>query len=110
MRCLTKAKTVYMTTLVIAYLGVLSYEVYICMNPEAAAKIDFYGKILGYSFLVAFVLLAVVNFYLIAQLRKMNRLMGSFNSTLFDREKLNLVLTFIVFDFGYLLRFFWDEW
>ena len=32
------------------------------------------------------------------------------NSTFFHKEKRNILITFVVFDFGYFIRFIWDEW
>ena len=65
--------------------------------------------ILGFSFLIAFILLAIVNIYLIVQLRKFNKLIGH-NSALFEKERLSILITFVLFDLGYLLRLFWDTW
>lgn len=39
----------------------------------------------------------------------MSDLLGS-DSTFFHKEKRNLLVTFIVFDLGYLVRFIWDIW
>ena len=97
-----------MTTVVVVYLGMLSYMVYACFNPDTVNLIRF-DYILGFSFLTAFILLAIANFHFIVQLRKFKKLIGH-NSALFEKERLSILITFVLFDLGYLLRLFWDTW
>lgn len=106
--CLSRAEAIYLTTVVVVYLGLLAYEIYACLNPDTW-NYKRAGSILGISFLIAFLLLAIVNIYLMVQLRRFNKLIGC-NSTLFDKERLSILITFVLYDLGYLIRFFWDEW
>ena len=86
----------------------LSYMIYACFNPDTVNFMRF-NNILGLSFLTAFILLAIANFHFIVQLRKFKKLLGH-NSTLFEKERLSILITFVLFNLGYLLCFFWDEW
>ena len=90
------------------YLGLLSFMIYACFHPDVV-NLERATDILGFSFLIAFILIAIVNLYLIVQLMKINKLIGH-NSALFEKERLSILITFVLFDLGYLLRFFWDIW
>ena len=90
------------------YLGLISYMIYACFNPDTVNLYRF-DDFLGFSFLTAFILLAIANFNFIVQLRKFKKLLG-YNSALFEKERLSILITFVLFDLGYLLRFFWDIW
>ena len=83
-----------MGLITIVYLGFSAYEIHLSSLKDIFNEVS---TALGISFLVEFILMAVVNLYLVVQMRTLSDLMGE-NSTFFAKEKRSLMITFIAFD------------
>lgn len=97
-----------MGLITIVYLGISALEIHLSRFMSANIH-EGVNTALGISYLIAFILMAVVNLYLVVQMETMSDLLGE-NSAFFAKEKRSLMITFIVFDLGYLARFIWDTW
>lgn len=105
---LVKVQAVYMATIAAFFVVILSCEIYLCLHPDDA-WLDPVRVAIAFGFLLEFLLLGAVNLFLIVQLRTIGRLMGH-DDAFFRKERQSMIITFVVFNFGYLIRFVWDEW
>ena len=58
------------------YTGAVAFAVYVYVDDKKELNDDVFYKVVGYFFLGTFVLMAVVNCYLICQMNKKDRLLN----------------------------------
>ena len=106
------------STIFITLVGFVTFSTFVIIsahkegnnNRAFEQKTDEAFAIIGYSYLLLFVIMAAVNVLLVIQIRAKERsAAGSDAPQSFYREKRNLSIILFFFELSYLVRFLWDK-
>ena len=91
--------------MLVTFSGIVSYAIYVYADADKKLDDKLFYEVVGYFFLGTFVLMAIVNGYLICKMKEKNK---SLNQEIFGKEKKILLFVFLFFELSYLARFVWD--